>query len=134
MIFLIGFSEDEVNLIRETFNGVPPVYEIPSYCRDWVLKEIVEKADSLKGSGNWHERKFFLMHDLSNDEVKEALGKMKSLGFRGGVIYATTTPTSLTMKLDELIEEWLEEDAYFRQLRRMKRGGPYLDIGGGGTG
>lgn len=128
MIFLIGFSEDEVKLIRDAFAEVP-VYEIPSYCRDWVLSEIIEKADSLEGSGNWHERKFFLMHNLSNDEVKEALGKMKSLGFRG-VIYATTTPTSLTMKLDELIEEWLEEDAYFRQLRRMKRG-PYLDIGGG---
>ncbi|WP_054841481.1 DUF3783 domain-containing protein [Thermococcus peptonophilus] len=131
MIFLIGFFEDEVKLIRDAFNGVP-VYEIPSYCRDWVLSEVVEKANSLEGSGNWHERKFFLMHDLSNDEVKEALRKMKSLGFRGGVIYATTTPTSLTMKLDELIEEWLEEDAYFRQLRRMKRGGPYLNIRGSG--
>jgi hypothetical protein len=128
MIFLIGFTEDEVKLIRDAFEGVP-VYEIPSYCRDWVLGEVIEKAESLEGSGNWHERKFFLMHNLSNEEVKEALRKMKSLGFRG-VIYATTTPTSLTMKLDELIEEWLEEDAYFRQLRRMKRG-PYLDIGGG---
>ncbi|NJF26062.1 DUF3783 domain-containing protein [Thermococcus sp. Bubb.Bath] len=127
MIFLIGFSEDEVKLIRDAFDGVP-VYEIPSYCGVWVLSEVIEKADSLEGSGNWHERKFFLMHDLSNEEVKEALKKMKSLGFRG-VIYATTTPNSLTMKLNELIEEWLEEDAYFRRLRRMKKG-PYLNIKG----
>ncbi len=34
--------------------------ELPSYCRDWVLSEVIEKADSLEGSGNWHERKFFL--------------------------------------------------------------------------
>jgi len=125
MILLVGFSKEEVELIRDAFAGVP-VYEIPGYCRDWVLGEIVEKAESLEGGGDWHERKFFLMHGMSNDEVKEALRKMRSLGFKG-VIYATTTPNSLVMRLDELIEEWLEEDAYFKQLRRMKRG-PYLDL------
>ncbi len=127
MILLIGFSEEEVTLIRGAFTGVP-VYEIPQHCRGWALREVIEKAQSLEGSGNWHERKFFLMHNLSNDEVKEALGKMRSLGFKG-VIYATTTPNSLTMKLDDLVDEWLEEDAYFRQLRRMKKG-PYLNVGG----
>ncbi|MDV3103135.1 DUF3783 domain-containing protein [Thermococcus waiotapuensis] len=126
MIFLIGFSEEEVRLVRDAFGNVP-VYEIPAECRGWVLSEIIEKAGSLKGSGNWHGRKFFLMHDLGNEEIKDILRKMKSLGFRE-VIYATTTPNSLTMRLDDLIEEWLEEDEYFRRLRNMKKG-PYLNVG-----
>ncbi|WP_010885382.1 DUF3783 domain-containing protein [Pyrococcus horikoshii] len=70
------------------------------------------------------------MYDLSNEEVKESLRKVKPLGFKG-VIYATTAPNSLTMKLNELIEEWLKKDAYFRQLRRMKKG-PCLNIEGSG--
>lgn len=111
MIFLIGFFEDEVNLIREIFNGVF-VYEILSYCCDWVFKEIVEKVDLFKGSGNWYERKFFFMYDLSNDEVREVLGKMKFFGFKG-VIYVMIMLIFFMMKFDELIEEWFEEDVYF---------------------
>lgn len=123
MILVIGFSREEVERIKGVFEEV---YEVPPYCRDWVLQEIIEKAPSLEGSGDWHDRKFFIMHGRENHEVKEALSRMKELGFRG-VIYATTTPTSLKWPLEKLIQEWLEEDAYFRKMRRMRQG-PYLDI------
>lgn len=124
MILLIGFSGEEVERIKSAFEEV---YEVPSYCRDWVLSEIIDRAPSLEGSGDWHDRKFFVMHGMENHEVKEALSKMRELGFRG-VIYATTTPTSLTWPLEKLIQEWLEEEAYFRQMRQRTKG-PYLDVG-----
>lgn len=128
MIFLIGFEEDEVGLIKGTLRGYE-IHEIPEYCRDWVLQEIVDKAERLEGSGNWHGRKFLIMHDLENHEVKDVITKVKALKV-GRVIFATTTPTSLLWKLEDLANELIKEDERFQQLHMMKkqRGRFYLDI------
>ena len=125
-VFLIGFEKEDVGRLREVL-GEFDVREIPEYCRDWILQEIVEKADKLRGDGNWHVRKFLLMHDVDNEAVKDIIGRVKALG-HGRVIFATTTPASLTWRLEDLIKEWLEEDEHFRQMKRSRF---YLDITGG---
>ena len=126
-VFLIGFEKEEVERIRNVLEGVH-VHEIPEYCRDWVLQEIIEKAEELRGGGNWHVRKFLLMHDVSNNDVKGIIRKVKALKL-GRIIFATTTPASLSWQLEELIKEWLEEDEYFRQMQSLKF---QLDLGGKG--
>ena len=131
MIFLIGFNEDEVEEIRRMLSEFR-VYEIPQYCRDWVVQAIVERAKELKGSCDWHLKKFILMHNLENPQIREVLSKVKSLNL-GRIIFATTTSTSLTWKLENLLEELVREDEYFQKLRRMrtKQSKLYLDIGKG---
>ncbi|AHF79800.1 DUF3783 domain-containing protein [Thermococcus paralvinellae] len=128
MIFLIGFNENEVKKIRETLSEFK-VYEVPQYCRDWAVQSIVEKAEELKGSCDWHLKKFILMHNLKNPQIKEVLAKIKSLNL-GRIIFATTTPASLTWKLKDLLEELIHEDEYFQELKRMrtKQSKLYLDI------
>ncbi|MCD6559687.1 DUF3783 domain-containing protein [Palaeococcus sp. (in: euryarchaeotes)] len=126
MIFLIGFDEKEVEIIKKTLKEYR-VYGIPQYCRDWILQEIVEKAPKLEGDCNWHARKFFLMHNLEDTRVKEVLEKIKSLNL-GRIIFATTTPTSLTWRLEDLMGEWIKEDEYFQELRRRKASRFYLDV------
>lgn len=128
MIFLIGFNEDEVEEIKGMLSEFK-VYEIPQYCRDWVVQAIVEKAEELKGSCDWHLKKFVLMHNLENPQIKEVLTRIKSLNL-GKVIFATTTSTSLTWKLENLLEELIREDEYFQELKRTKakQSKLYLDI------
>ena len=131
MIFLIGFNEDEVRNIRGMLSEFK-VYEIPQYCRDWVVQAIVEKAEELKGSCDWHLKKFILMHNLENPQITEVLARIKSLDL-GKIVFATTTSTPLTWKLENLLEELIREDDYFQELRRMrtKQSKLYLDIGKG---
>jgi len=131
MIFLIGFDKNEVKKIRELLSEFK-VYEVPQYCKDWSMQSIVEKAEELEGSCNWHLKKFILMHNLKNPQIREVLAKIKSLNL-GRIIFATTTPTSLTWKLEDLLEELIREDEYFQELKRKKakQNKLYLDTGKG---
>ncbi len=122
-VFLIGFEQGEVEKIRKALKGFD-VYEIPEYCRDWALQEIIEKADKLEGSGDWHVKRFFLMHEIGNDDVKNIIKKIRAMKI-GRMIFASTTPTSLTWKLDDLIKEWIKEDNYFQEMQASRF---YLDI------
>lgn len=128
MILIIGFEQDEVSRVRETL-GEFDIYEVPEYCRDWIVAEVVAKAPTFEGSGNWHWRKFVIMHNLSNEEVKRVIKDVRSQGI--DAIFATTTPTSLTWKLEDLLNELIREDEYFRKLReeKQKMKSFYLDIG-----
>lgn len=128
MILLIGFEGDEVSRIKNVLTEFE-VYEVPEYCRDWVVEEVVAKAPTFEGSGNWHWRKFIIMHNLSNEEVKGVINAVHSQGI--SAIFATTTPTSLTWKLEDLLNELIREDEYFRKLReeKQKMKSFYLDIG-----
>ncbi|NJE02881.1 DUF3783 domain-containing protein [Thermococcus sp. MV11] len=129
-VLLVGFGPDEVGLLRDSLPV--PVFEVPEYCRDWVVGEIVEKAEKLSGSCYWHLMRFLIMHGLDNETLKEVIRSVKSLNL-GRVIFATTTETSLTWKLEDLLNELLAEDEYFRAMRwarREARGrkGPFLDL------
>ncbi|WP_366513790.1 DUF3783 domain-containing protein [Thermococcus aggregans] len=87
------------------------------------------KAPTFEGSGNWHWRKFIIMHNLSNKNISKVIKVLRSHGING--IFATTTPTSLTWKLEDLLNELIREDEYFRRLREEKQrmSSFYLDIG-----
>jgi len=128
MILLIGFKGDEVSKMKNALTGFE-VYEVPEYCRDWVVEEVVAKAPTFEGSGNWHWRKFVIMHNLSNEDVKRVIKALRSQGISG--IFATTTSTSITWKLEDFLNELIREDEYFRKLReeKQKMKSFYLDIG-----
>ncbi len=127
-VFLIGFSEEEVQRIRGALKGVS-VHEVPKECLTWRLGEIVERRPD--GRGNWHERRFLITHG-DNELIKRVISAVRSLRL-GRVIFVSTTPISLGRTLDDLIQEWIEEDEYFRAYQRARRGikgkgGPFLDI------
>jgi len=133
-VFLVGFGENEAERVDDALKGLD-VFEVPEYCRDWVVADIVEKAENLDGSCQWHLRKFVIMHDVDNETLKGIIRAVRSLDL-GRVIFATTTETSLTWKLEDLLNELVEEDEYFQAMRRARkeaerRKGLFLDIGKG---
>ncbi|NJE61205.1 DUF3783 domain-containing protein [Thermococcus sp. 21S7] len=132
-VLLVGFLPDEVERLRKALPV--PVFEVPEYCRDWVVSEVVDKAEELSGSGYWHLRKFVIMHGVDNETLKNVMRSVKSLNM-GRVIFATTTETSLTWRLEDLLSELMAEDEYFKAARwareeAEKRKGLFLDIGKG---
>jgi len=132
-VLLVGFLPDEVERLREVLSV--PVFEVPGYCRDWAVSEVVDKAEELSGSSYWHLRKFVIMHEVDNETLKEVIRSVKSLNL-GRVIFATTTETSLTWKLEDLLNELMAEDEYFKAARwareeAEKRKALFLDIGKG---
>ncbi|ASA77623.1 DUF3783 domain-containing protein [Thermococcus sp. 5-4] len=132
-VLLVGFLPDEVERLREVLSV--PVFEVPEYCKDWAVSEVVDKVEELSGSSYWHLRKFVIMHDVGNETLKEVIHSVKSLNL-GRVIFATTTETSLTWKLEDLLNELMAEDEYFKAARwareeAEKRKGLFLDIGKG---
>ncbi len=60
------------------------------------------------------------MHGIPNEKVKEVMERVRLLGILD-VIFATTTPTSLTWKLEDLLNELIREDEYFRKLKEEKQ-------------
>ncbi|ASJ04724.1 DUF3783 domain-containing protein [Thermococcus barossii] len=132
-VLVVGFPPEEVEGLRKALSV--PVFEVPEYCRDWVVGEIVEKAEKLSGSGYWHLRKFVIMHDVDNETLKDIMRSVKSLNL-GRIIFATTTETSLTWRLEDLLNELLAEDEYFKAARwareeAEKRRDLFLDLGKG---
>lgn len=130
-VFLIGFNEEEANVVKEALKGLS-VFEVPEYCRDWIVGDVVEKAGTLSGSCYWHLRKFVIMHGVDNETLKDAIKTVRSLDL-GRIIFATTTETSLTWKLEDLLDELMAEDEYFQALRwareqGARKKGPFLDL------
>lgn len=127
-VFLIGFTSEEVKLVEGALGGVE-VVPLPRECTGWKLREVVEKRP--RGSADWHERKFLIMHG-SNEFIKRVISAIRPLRL-GRIIFVSTTPISLERTLEELIEEWIEEDEYFRAYQwarreAKKRSGPFLDF------
>ena len=119
MILVIGFEKEEFSKLKNILSEFK-IYGIPEYCRDWVVEEVIEKAPSFKANSNGHWRKFILMHGIPNEKVKEVMERVRLLGILD-VIFATTTPTSLTWKLEDLLNELIREDEYFRKLKEEKQ-------------
>jgi hypothetical protein len=130
-VFLIGFSEEEIDRIRSALGDVS-VLGIPQECLTWKLRDVVENRPD--GRSDWHERKFLIMHG-DNEFIKRVISEVKALSL-GRIIFVSTTPVSLERTLDDLIKEWIEEDEYFRAYMKAKKEAAqrsrfYLDIGKG---
>ncbi|AEC51145.1 hypothetical protein PNA2_0227 [Pyrococcus sp. NA2] len=120
-ILLIGFSREEYKELKQLLKH--ELVCVPEYCKDWTVGSIVERKN-LEGRCDWHLRKFIIMHNLTNEEIKNVI-KLVKPRFKD-VIFATTTPTSLTWRLEDLLQELIREDEYFKRRRFAK--GPFLDI------
>ena len=112
MLLLIGFKESELAILKESLAF--DLYPISESARSILLQEVIGNIEQYTGDSLWHEQKFVLMHELTNDDIKNVLSVFKKLGMRD-VIFATTTPTSLSWTLENLLKELLEEHEYFRK-------------------
>lgn len=62
--------------------------------------------------------KAVVMHGFSNEEAFAAMKAIKALGFGdGSTAFATTTPTSLTWKVEYLLEHLKEEHEHMMTVK-----------------
>ncbi|ASI99019.1 DUF3783 domain-containing protein [Thermococcus celer] len=130
---VIGFTPGEMEMLREALRI--PAFGVPEDCKECLVSEIFERAETLNGPSDWHQRKFVIMDGVDNETIKHVISSVKSLRL-GRVIFATTTENSLGWKLKDLLEELMAEDEYFQAMRwarkeAKKKTGPFLDIGKG---
>ncbi len=111
-LFLIGIIDENIILELRHRLGMD-VFIVKESARGSLVEDVVNNPESFKGKKVWHSRKFVLMHNLSNSEIKSVLSVFKSLGLKD-VIFATTTETSLKWKLEDLLLELIKEDEYFK--------------------
>lgn len=117
MLLYIGINKDITRKIEDEL-GLSG-YNIGESAKDKLVREIIENPSEFESEKFWHERKFVLMHNLSNDEIKKVLSTFKSAHVKD-VIFATTTKTSLEWKLSDLLSELIKEDEYFKSKDREK--------------
>ena len=117
MLLLIGIEKDIAKKIEEDV-GIN-VFILGKEAEGKLVKDIVANPRDFEGNGTWHERKFAIMHGMNNEEVKKVLGVFKTQGIKD-VIFATTTETSLNWELSDLLNELLEEDEYFKKIKKDK--------------
>lgn len=109
MLLTIGFTESEMNKIRSVLSEWD-VYGVPENFKDLEIRSIIQGIeDSASDVSDWHEKKFFLIHDLDRDEIVDVVEKVKELDM-GRIIFASTTPTSMDWELEKAIKEWVRED------------------------
>ncbi len=113
MILLIGFEKEDIDRIKDSLKD-SEVFTLSQDSRNVVLKDIIENVGGYLGDCNWSDTKFVLMHDIDNEGIKRTLSVFKNLEMRDA-IFATTTPTSLTWKLNDLLNELIEEHEYFKK-------------------
>ncbi|AFK23106.1 DUF3783 domain-containing protein [Pyrococcus sp. ST04] len=107
-VYVIGFNKEEVEELKRK---IGEVICIPEYCRDWVLASIISQ-EKLEGRCNWHLRKFVIIHGGSKDDIEKIIRIVKSK-FKD-VIFATTSPTTLTWRLEDLLKELIREHEYLK--------------------
>ncbi|NOZ13330.1 MAG: DUF3783 domain-containing protein [Acidobacteria bacterium] len=63
-----------------------------------------------------------LFHGFSGNTLNALIDALKqSPAFSGGIILATTTPTSIQWKIKDLLKELAEERAAIKKLNRKRR-------------
>lgn len=113
MILLVGFSDEEVRMLEEALDE--EVFSLGEGALEKEVSEIVTSPGRYRGTCDVGGR-FLLMHNMPAERVRQVLKSVSSLA-GGRLIPATTTPTSLSWKLRDLLEELRREDEYFRSLR-----------------
>lgn len=115
MLIFIGFGDEELDKIKK-YIDISDIFSINSASKTVLVSEIINNIEKYVGDGNWHTQKFVLMHELTNQDIKNVLSVFKQLGMKD-VIFATTTPTSLNWTLQRLLDELIEEHEYFKNRR-----------------
>jgi len=108
LLVLIGFSEEEIKKLA----GLDNVLPVSSDNLNMLLGEFLTappEGEYKKVEGS----RIVIMHDIPKEKIGATMRSVRS-AVAGHVIFATTTPTSLTWKIKDLIEELEEEDRYFR--------------------
>jgi len=116
---LIGISKDDDALMAlKDFPDIETLI-LGEHARDKTVEDIISEphAFSEDDAVSWYGKKFVIMHNLQNDEIKEILSVFKKFK-RWDIIFATTTETSLKWRLEDLLNELVKEDEYFRKGNR----------------
>jgi hypothetical protein len=111
MLIAIGFDEQELEKLRT----LGDVLAVSRDALGITLRDFIEKfpeGNYVKVDGS----KIVIMHDIPGDKIGATMRSVRAV-VDGHIIFATTTPTSLTWKISELIDELEEEDRYFRKRR-----------------
>lgn len=67
------------------------------------------------------EQKVIILHGFNKAEILKAMKIIKE-NFQGeDIIFASTTPTSLTWKVEDLINELKQEHEEFKRMRQIKQ-------------
>lgn len=115
VVLLIGITDEHI--IKSLRDNLRLEFIVlKESAREHIIEDIVKAPQQFEGYENWHHRKFVLMHDLENEEIKKVLSEFKRMGLKDA-IFATTTKTSLKWKLGDLLEELIKEDEYFKKGR-----------------
>ncbi|AMW32826.1 protein of unknown function [Fervidobacterium changbaicum] len=70
---------------------------------------------------NRKEQKIVILHGFEKPEILKVMKLLKE-NFQGeDLIFASTTPTSLTWKVEDLITELKQEHEEFKRIRQTKR-------------
>ncbi len=120
VILLIGFGDEKVELEKGIENILPEakLFAVPCELGSEVVEKIIETAgNGMKGGKGCWERRFVIMHGLTGKEISRIMKFVKSISRE--VIFAATTDTSLKWRLDHLLRELEEEDAYFKKMKRV---------------
>ncbi len=113
MLLLVGFTEEEIRVIKKRIRE--KIMVLREGDKDRVLEDII-KSESSRGARRLGEDRFVIMHDVPRERISEVMrGLREIVPFH--IIFATTTPTSLQWKLNELLQELKEEDLYFSRQR-----------------
>ncbi len=111
MIILVGFENEEVELIKNNVNE--KIRVVSKEEEDETLENII-KMEKQPGYEPLGEDRVVIMHELEKEKIRELIGTIRKI-IPSHLIFATTTPTSLKWKIGNLIQELKEEDRYFRR-------------------
>ncbi len=109
MLLLIGFPEDEIELLRKSLKD--DILAISEEQSDMVLEDIIKGGE--KSYRRFGEQRIVIMHNVPKEAIGGKIRELRGI-IKEHTIFATTTPVSLKWQLYRLVEELLAEDKYFR--------------------
>lgn len=71
-------------------------------------------------SKNTLSKKVVLLHNFDKQEILKSMKLLKELFNGEDIIFASTTPTSLQWKLEDLLEELHQEHEEFKKIKEAK--------------
>lgn len=104
-ILLVGFSPEEVEALKE----LPlPAYSISVDALYVPLKDILKNPEIYRGDGGWNRKKIVIIHGADSNAIETIIGNINERC--RGVVFTTTTETSLEWTLKYLLKEMHVED------------------------